>query len=137
MTDEQVKARAMIQQSLAVVAQSGDTHNVDDYVGCFTDDCVIDMVSVKVEGRAGVREMLEGQSAAGIAPSGKMEHHLTTCRIDFASETEAKVTTYWMLTQSRGLERTGFYRDVFRKVGGEWLIHHRRPRYLWSNPESA
>lgn len=130
MTHDQLIDRAMIQQRLAIAAQAGDTDRIDEYVSCFTPDCVIDMVTIQVKGRDGVRQMLEQQTTAALAPSGKMTHHLTTCRIDFESVSEAKVTTYWMLVQSGGLERTGFYRDVFRKIEGEWLIFHRRPRYL-------
>ena len=51
---------------------------------------------------------------AGLSP-GFVSHHLTTCRIELTSDSEAKVKTYWFVITAAGLDHSGYY-DWFRKV---------------------
>jgi hypothetical protein len=41
------------------------------------------------------------------------------------------------VTSAAGLDHNGYYDDHFRKVDGEWLLAHRRPRTLWISPTSV
>ncbi len=35
-----------------------------------------------------------------------------------------------------GPDHSGTYNDLFRKVGGQWLIAHRKIRVDWRSPDS-
>jgi hypothetical protein len=40
------------------------------------------------------------------------------------------------VTTTAGLDHNGYYDDRLRKVDDDWLIEHRRPRTLWTAPDS-
>lgn len=138
MTDEQVRARAMIQQRLAICTQAGDARKADDYAACFTEDGVLQLDQT-IAGREAIRQWMTGPSAIpqpGNAPPSFISHHLTTCRIDFTGPDTASARTYWLVTSSAGIDHNGYYVDTLRMVGDDWLIAHRRPRTLWIAPGS-
>ncbi len=138
MTDEQVKARAIIQQRLAACTQAGDARKADDYAACFTEDGVLQL-DAAIEGREAIRQWMAAPSPIPQPKSGVpgfVSHHLTTCRIDFTGEATATARTYWLVTSAAGLDHNGYYVDDLRKVGEDWLIAHRRPRTLWTSPDS-
>jgi 3-phenylpropionate/cinnamic acid dioxygenase small subunit len=133
MTDEQVRDRAMIRQLLACCTQAGDARKADDYAACFTEDGVLQLDEA-IEGREAIRQWMAGPSIIpqpGKGPPSFISHHLTTCRIDFTGENSAAARTYWLVTSNAGIDHNGYYVDALRKVDGEWLIAHRRPRTLW------
>ncbi len=138
MTDEQLRDRAMIQQLLACCTQAGDASKADDYAACFTEDGVLQLDEA-ITGREAIRQWMAGakiipQPREG--PPSFISHHLTTCRIDFTGDDTAAVRTYWLVTSTAGIDHNGYYVDALRKLGGQWLIAHRRPRTLWFSPDS-
>jgi hypothetical protein len=46
------------------------------------------------------------------------------------------VRTYWFVITAIGVDHSGYYDDRFAKVGGDWLLAYRRPRTLWTSPDS-
>ncbi|MCX7864488.1 MAG: nuclear transport factor 2 family protein [Novosphingobium sp.] len=138
MTDEQLRDRAMIVQLLACCAQAGDARKADDYAACFTEDGVLELAE-SISGREAIRQWMAGPSVIAQPARGPLSyisHHLTTCRIDFTGPDSATARTYWLVTSNAGLDHNGYYVDVLRKVCGQWLIAHRRPRTLWIAPDS-
>jgi hypothetical protein len=139
MTDDELRNRAAIQKTLAACTQAGDARKADAYAACFTDEGVLDL-GERIEGRAAIREWMAAPSVIpqpkAAAHGGYVSHHLTTCRIEFTSETEATVRTYWFVITAIGVDHSGYYDDRFRNVGDAWLIEYRRPRTLWTAPES-
>jgi len=134
MTDEQVRDRAEIQQLLACLAQAGDARRADDYAAGFTEDGVLQL-DEDIAGREAIRQWMAGpaiipQPGEGRAPSF-ISHHLTTCRIDFTGPDTASARTYWLVTSVAGIDHNGYYVDALKRVDGQWLIAHRRPRTLW------
>ena len=138
MTNDEVAARAAIAATLAACTQAGDARKADAYAECFAEDGVLEL-DRRIEGRETIRAWMTAPSVIpqpkGPSP-GYVSHHLTTCRIEMTSETTATVRTYWFVITAVGLDHSGFYDDRFRKVGDAWLLAHRRPRTLWTSPQS-
>ena len=139
MTKDQAADRAAIQQRLAIATQAGDARKAEAYAGCFAEDGVLQLDEA-IAGRAAILRWMEAPSVIPQPTTGApgfISHHLTTCRIDFTGPESASVRTYWLVTSASGLDHNGYYLDELRKIGGEWLIAHRRPRTLWISPASV
>lgn len=139
MTDEQATARAAIQNRLAACSQAGDARKADAYAECFTEDGLLQLAEA-IEGREAIRAWMTAPSVIpqpkGGAP-GFISHHLTTSVITFENDEAATARTYFLVTSAAGLDHNGYYVDALRKVAGDWLIAHRRPRTLWISPTSV
>lgn len=138
MTDDERTARASIAKILGECTQAGDARKAERYAACFTTDGILEL-GERIEGRDAIRRFMEAPSPIrqSTRPSpGFVSHHLTTCRIELTSPSTANVRTYWLVTTAIGLDHNGYYDDVFRREGDEWLIAHRRPRTLWKSPDS-
>jgi hypothetical protein len=137
-TNDQAAARAAIAATLAACTQAGDARKADAYAECFAEDGVLEL-DRRIEGRQAIRQWMTAPSviprAEGPSP-GYVSHHLTTCRIELTSDSTATVRTYWFVITAVGLDHSGYYDDRFRKAGEAWLLEHRRPRTLWTSPES-
>jgi hypothetical protein len=131
-------AHEAIRQLFARAAQAGDARKADAYAACFTADGVLALDPV-IEGREAIRAWMGGATIIpqrSDRPAGFVSHHLTTCAITLETPTHARARTYWLVTSPVGLDHNGYYDDVLRCVGGEWLLAHRRPRTLWFAPDS-
>lgn len=141
MTDAEQLARAAIQKTLAACTQAGDARKAEAYAACFTSDGVLDL-GERFEGREAIRQFMAAPSVipqpqgAAAARGGYVSHHLTTCRIELTSETTATVRTYWFVITAMGPDHSGYYDDRFREDGAAWLMEYRRPRTIWTAPES-
>ena len=117
MTEEERIARASIAKTLGECTQAGDARKAEPYSLCFTEDGVLDLGD-RLEGRAAIRRWMEAPSVirqSGRPSPGFVSHHLTTCRIEFVSDTSATVRTYFLVTTAIGLDHNGYYDDRFRK----------------------
>lgn len=139
MTDRNVADRLAIADRLATCTQAGDARKADAYAACFTEDGVLQLDEA-IAGREAIRAWMAGATIIPRPTSGApgfVSHHLTTCRIELTGETAAKARTYWLVTSAAGLDHNGYYDDLFRKEGDQWLLAHRRPRTLWISPTSV
>lgn len=139
MTEDEQRARSAIQKTLAACTQAGDARKADAYAVCFTPEGVLDLGD-RIEGREAIRQWMTAPSVIPKAQDsplpGYVSHHLTTCRIELTSDIDATVRTYWFVITTVGIDHSGYYDDRFRKHGDAWLIDYRRPRTLWTAPES-
>lgn len=138
MNDAEQRAHAAISATLAACTQAGDARKADAYAMCFTEDGVLDLAPA-IHGRAAIRQWMAAPSVIPQPRTGQpgfVSHHLTTCRIALTSDTTATVRTYWLVISAIGLDHSGYYDDRFQKAGDAWLIAHRRPRTLWTTPDS-
>jgi hypothetical protein len=142
MTEEERLAHAAIAKTLAVCTQAGDSRKADAYAQSFTEDGVLELAET-IAGREAIRQWMlapsvipQPQAQSGARAPGFVSHHLTTCRIELTSRSTATVRTYWLVITAIGLDHSGYYDDRFRQVGTEWLILWRRPRTLWTSPQS-
>lgn len=139
MTLDDLLAREAIRHLLSRYTTAGDRLRVDDFVGCFTEDAVIESERVaperlfRYEGRAAIRAWQERWLAGAGTTHGAtfVRHHLSTCRIDLTGPDSASGSTYWVAWTDVGPDHAGYYLDTFRRVDGEWMIAHRRVRLDW------
>jgi hypothetical protein len=134
----ETNARAAIAETLATCAQAGDARKADAYAQCFTEDGILDL-GERIVGREAIRRWMSAPSVIpqpkGSSP-GFVSHHLTTCHIELTSAHAAKVRTYWLVITAIGLDHSGYYDDRFLEVDCVWLIAYRKPRTLWTSPQS-
>lgn len=140
MTDAEQLARASIEKTLGACTQAGDARKAEAYAACFALDGVLEL-DRRIEGREAIRAWMSAPSVIpqpdrSVPSPGFVSHHLTTCRIELTSLTTATVRTYWFVITAIGLDHSGYYDDRFLQVGDEWLLAHRKPRTLWTSPQS-
>jgi hypothetical protein len=139
MIDSEIGDRLAIADRLATCTQAGDARKAEAYACCFTEDGVLQLDDAII-GREAIRTWMAGATIIPQPRSGTpgfVSHHLTTCRIELIGNDTAKARTYWLVTSAAGLDHNGYYDDHFRKMDGEWLLAHRRPRTLWISPTSV
>lgn len=144
---EELLARECIRKTLAKYTMAGDRLQVQEFVAVFTEDGVLESDGVpppddfRYQGRQQIGEWMsrwlqEAQQGSSVHEATFVRHHLGTCQIDITAADTAKVRTYWTAYTDLGLDHLGYYVDVFRKVGEEWLIAHRKIRLDWRSPNS-
>lgn len=146
MTLDELLAREAIRETLARYNVSGDRLRVADYVSCFTEDGIIEAehkdpaYAFRYAGREAIRawqqRWLDATAQGGVHKASFARHHLSTCSIDLTGPDSATVRTYWTAWTDVGPDHAGYYLDLFRKVGADWLIAHRRVREDWRSPRS-
>ena len=147
MTLDDLLAREAIRDTIAKYNVSGDRLKVDDYAACFTEDGVIEAndrttaPAFRYAGRETIRawqaRWLERTSTEEkVHGASFVRHHLSTSKIDLTGPDSARGRTYWVAWTDIGPDHAGYYLDEFRKVGGEWLIAHRKVREDWRAPNS-
>lgn len=138
MTNDDAAAHTAIRATLGACTQAGDARKAEAYAACFAEDGVLEL-DRRFEGREAIRQFMAAPSVIpqpdGPTP-GYVSHHLTTCKIELTSATTATVRTYWFVITAIGLDHSGYYDDRFQKVGGDWRLAYRRPRTLWTSPDS-
>ena len=138
MTNDEAAAHTAIRATLGACTQAGDARKADAYAACFAEDGVLELEQ-RFEGREAIRRFMAAPSVIpqpdGPSP-GYVSHHLTTCKIELTSTVTATARTYWLVITAIGLDHSGYYDDRFQKVGDAWLLAYRRPRTLWTSPDS-
>ena len=148
MTLDELLARESIRKTMVSYTMAGDRLRTDDFVAVFTEDAVLESESVpesdafRYEGREALRGWFaRWRSPASTADSTTkkasfIRHHLSTSQIEITGSDTARARTYWVAYTDIGPDHCGHYIDVFRKVGNEWLIAHRKVRLDWRSPAS-
>lgn len=147
MTLEELLAREAIRDTMAKYNTSGDRLKVEDYVSCFTEDGIMESEFVpedkafRYAGKAEIhawqmRWLSREPGGDTVHKASFIRHHLSTSKIDITGPDTAKARTYWAAWTDIGPDHAGYYLDLFRKVGEEWLIAHRRVRLDWESPDS-
>lgn len=147
MTLEELLAREAIRDTMAKYNTSGDRLKVEDYVSCFTEDGIMESEFVpedkafRYAGKAEIhawqmRWLSREPGGDTVHKASFIRHHLSTSKIDITGPDTAKARTYWVAWTDIGPDHAGYYLDLFRKVGEEWLIAHRRVRLDWESPDS-
>jgi SnoaL-like domain len=149
LTLDQLLAREAIRACLAQVAQAGDSVRAEEYAACFTEDGQLQTESANggpgldLASRADIlawqlslREPGRGLGQGSAIPLTFARHNLTTCKIELTGPDTANVRTYWQVNTNIGPDHCGVYRDLFRRVDGEWLIARRRVKTEWAAESS-
>jgi len=145
---EELLAREGIRHTMARYNTAGDRLRVAAFTAVFTEDGVLESEGVgeadqfRYEGREAISAWLTRWTDAPPdtdAPSRRatfIRHHLSTCDIEFTGPDTATARTYWTAYTDIGPDHCGCYVDAFRRVGGDWLIAHRRVRLDWRSADS-
>ena len=146
MTIDELLARECIRRAMTLYTMAGDRLRGDDFIAVFTDDAVLESEGVpesdafRYEGRQAIGEWIaRWRPATGQAPTHRatfVRHHLSTSQIEFTGPDTAKSRTYWVAYTDIGPDHCGYYVDVWRKSGDQWLIAHRKVRMDWRSPNS-
>ena len=146
MSLDELFARESIRHTIASYNMAGDRLRVDDFVAVFTEDGIFEIDTagedaVRIVGREVIRNwfLRWGRGAKDASPVHQakfIRHHLSTCLIEITGPDTAKSRTYWTAYTDIGPDHGGYYMDMFRKTGDQWLIAHRKVRLDWSAPNS-
>jgi len=145
MTVDELIARECIRQTMAAYTMAGDRLRVDEFAAVFTEDAVLESEGVpdsdafRYVGRQAIREWMtrwRSSDAPRASRATFVRHHLSTSQVELTAADTAKARTYWVAYSDIGPDHCGYYVDVFRKIGEQWLIAHRRVRLDWRAPES-
>jgi len=139
--------REGIRRTLANYTMSGDRLRVDEFIATFTEDAIFESEGVTTEktfryaGRDAIKAFISGwgrgaHDAQPVHQARFVRHHLSTCQIDLTGQESARSRTYWVAYTNLGPDHCGYYLDEFRKVGGQWLIAHRKVREDWMAHDS-
>jgi SnoaL-like domain len=137
-------ARERIRDTLARYNWSGDALRLGELTETFCEDGELELRGAEpVRGRAAIVELLGGVVAAPDATAQAsgvkriVRHNVTNVHFTEVSPQEARVACYFTVFTEIGLDHYGRYRDVFVRVGDDWLIRHRFVSADWSAPEST
>jgi hypothetical protein len=135
-----------IRRTMANYTMAGDRLRGDDFIAVFTDDAVLESDGVpesdafRFEGRDEIRGWIaRWRPSLGEVPVDRakfVRHHLSTSQIELSGPDTASARTYWVAYTDIGPDHGGYYLDLFRKIGSQWLIAHRKVRLDWRSPHS-
>lgn len=125
----EVEARLAIGVLLMTYTRCVDKGDAAGIAVLFTEPCLYDMKNVaRCTNHA---EIIAGVGAAKAffdkAPPDyvRPRHHVSSQWIEFASPTEARAGSYFVVMCGYGVDHWGTYRDKLVKVDGEWKITER------------
>lgn len=147
MTVDELLARESIRKTMARYTTAGDRLRAEDFMAVFTEDAILESEAVpepdafRYQGREAMREWIMrwrggAESAQPATRASFVRHHLSTSQIEITGTDSARARTYWVAYTDIGPDHCGHYIDVFRKIGDEWLIAHRKVRLDWRSPMS-
>ena len=131
----ELSAREAVRHTIASYTYAADNGRFDDVAGLFAVDGVLEVQGIggaTAEGRAAVRAFFGGVNSdvVSTAPPGRMQHHVTSVRVDVSSPTQATATCYFTVMTGAGVDHWGRYKDRFTPEPGSdrWLFAHRLVR---------
>ena len=140
-------ARESIRDCIARYNANGDSGRIDEMVGVFAPDGIMETGSGRYEGRDAIHAFMSSVADRGrpdwaaseesviMTPTQEwlargrvpfIRHFTATTQIDVLDETHAKARSYYLFLTVHGLDHWGRYLDEFAPVDGKWLITHRR-----------
>ncbi len=128
MQDWEVAARLAIEDTLGRYTRFADAGRGDDLAALFAEDGVLAVGDAEHRGRADIARFLAGNKeslAASAAGGGRIRHHVSSLRIDFANDHEAAATSYFLAITAAGPDHWGVYRDHLVSAAGRWLFARR------------
>ncbi len=129
MTTQELLEREAIRDLTITYCVTVDSGDREGWVGCFTDDAVVDFGPIgRVQGRAAIRDLF------GVIQQvwSFMFHQVCNHRISFAAPDRASGVCYF---DYRGVHAgqawvgNGTYEDRFERAAGRWRIAERRATF--------
>jgi ketosteroid isomerase-like protein len=129
----ELSARETVRHTIASYTYAADHGRFEDVASLFTVDGILEVHGTggaRAVGRDAILAFFRGVGSDVVttAPPGRMQHHVSSVRVDVASPTEANVTSYFTVMTGAGVDHWGRYRDRLTSDGDRWLIAHRLVR---------
>jgi hypothetical protein len=129
MDDQEVRARAEIQATMARYVRFVDIGRPDELARLFTTPMVYDMGAGNVvrspEELITAVEALKETFSNSPGLSGRLRHHVSSVVIEFDGPKAARATSAFQAISAAGLDHWGVYKDELVPVGEQWLFTRR------------
>jgi hypothetical protein len=135
----ELSARESCRDAIARYTHSGDRFKMEDYVGVFTVDGVLEIRGeAPLVGRAAIFERFTATpiSESSRRPPTMIRHNVTNVLFEELSSDHAVVASYFTVFTDVGLDHMGRYRDRMVPDGDAWRIAHRFVSVDWHSAES-
>ena len=137
-----MSAREAVRHTIASYTYAADHGRFEDVASLFAVEGILEVHGTggaRAVGREAILDFFRGVGSDVVttAPPGRMQHHVSSVRVDLASPTEANATSYFTVMTGAGVDHWGRYRDRLVHVDGRWLFQHRRVRTDGSAAASA
>jgi hypothetical protein len=145
----ELAAREAIRDTIARYAQAGDSLMIEEMAGTFCEDGVLETRRDHGTwvGRAAIAKRLGGgrgttaEQARAAARSARASgenvirrHVVSNIHFDEVTPHQARVSSYFTVLTSHGLDHFGRYRDLLVPVGDRWLFRYRVVTRDWERP---
>jgi hypothetical protein len=124
----ELAAREAIRDLVSRYCTCADAGRLDDVIGLFTADGLIEFGGAEHVGAEGIRGMFVANGArlraSGIRP-GRVLHLSSTLTIDLDGPDAATAQSYFTVMSGIGVDHWGRYRDQFAVSGGGWRFGSR------------
>ncbi|MDQ1477479.1 MAG: hypothetical protein QOE62_2708 [Actinomycetota bacterium] len=133
----ELQAREAVRHTIASYTYAADNGRFDDVAALFALDGVLEVQGTGgalAEGRDAILGFFHGVGGdvATTSPPGRMQHHVSSVRVDVVSPTDARATCYFTVMTGEGVDHWGRYKDRFApEPDGDthrWLFAHRLVR---------
>jgi uncharacterized protein (TIGR02246 family) len=130
----ELSARESVRHTIASYTNAADNGRFDDVARLFAPDGVLEVQGIGgafAEGRDAILQFFRGVGGdvTVTAPPGRMQHHVSSIRVDVASPSEATASSYFTVMTGAGVDHWGRYKDAFApQDDGRWLFAHRLVR---------
>ncbi|HVV30839.1 MAG TPA: nuclear transport factor 2 family protein [Mycobacteriales bacterium] len=128
-------AREEIRSCVARYNAAGDAGRMDDMMGAFAEDAIMEIDGEQTKGRDAIAAIFR-DAGRGFVRYAKtagtprdvpvLKHFTSTLDITVSSPTEAHASMYYAVLMYHGLDHWGRYVDDYKPVGDRWYIAHRR-----------
>ena len=128
-----MNAREAVRHTIASYTYAADNGRFDDVAQLFAVDGVLEVQGIggaRAVGRDAILGFFTGVGGDVVtsAPPGRMQHHVSSLRVEVISPTEATATCYFTVMTGAGVDHWGRYKDRLTPDGDRWLFAHRLVR---------
>lgn len=129
----QLAASEAIRHTIASYTHFADRGKFDLVADLFAADGVLDVQGIggaRAVGREAIQDFFGSvnNDVVSMAPPGRMQHHVSSIRIDVTSPTSATSTAYFTVMTGAGVDHWGTYRDTWVPDDDRWLFAERKVR---------
>ena len=127
----EIAAREAIRHTISSYTFFADHGRFDEVAVLFAEHGVLEVRGIGgalVQGRGAIRDFFGGvgNDVVTTAPPGRMQHHVTSVRMDVESPDVASGFAYFTVMTGAGVDHWGRYRDQFVLENDRWVFSHRR-----------
>jgi SnoaL-like domain len=112
----ELSAREAVRHTIASYTYAADNGRFEDAVALFALDGVLEVQGIGGATAAGRDAILDffrgvGGDVVTTAPPGRMQHHVSSVRVEVVSPTDANATSYFTVMTGAGVDHWGRYKD--------------------------